>query len=65
MSRAPWTDRVLEHWSGSATPAIVDDDGEVSGDELLRLGAGAAAWFDEFGFVDEHGRPPPKYAKRS
>jgi acyl-CoA synthetase (AMP-forming)/AMP-acid ligase II len=46
-----WNGLVLGHWLGSDAPAVVDDDGTVTGDELLRLAAGAAAWFDELGFA--------------
>ncbi len=42
---------MLGHWLGSGAPAIVDDDGTVTGHELLQLAAGASAWFDELGFV--------------
>jgi acyl-CoA synthetase (AMP-forming)/AMP-acid ligase II len=42
---------VLDRWLGSTTPAIVDDDGEVSGDELIRFAGGASAWYDELGFA--------------
>jgi acyl-CoA synthetase (AMP-forming)/AMP-acid ligase II len=45
-----WTDLVRQHWLGSDAPAVVDDDGELSGHELLRLGGGASRWFDELGF---------------
>ena len=51
MSRELWSERMLDTWLGTADPAIVDDDGEVSGDDLLCLAAGASAWFDELGFV--------------
>jgi acyl-CoA synthetase (AMP-forming)/AMP-acid ligase II len=50
MTDTTWADLVRERWLGSDAPAIVDDDGVVSGDELLRLAAGASAWFDELGF---------------
>jgi acyl-CoA synthetase (AMP-forming)/AMP-acid ligase II len=46
-----WNGLVLHHWLGSDAPAVVDDDGTVTGDELLGLAAGASAWFDELGFV--------------
>lgn len=46
-----WNGLVLHHWLGSAAPAVVDDEGTVTGDELLRLAAGASGWFDELGFV--------------
>jgi acyl-coenzyme A synthetase/AMP-(fatty) acid ligase len=46
-----WNGLVLGHWLGSDVPAIVDDDGTVTGHELLQLAAGASAWFDELGFV--------------
>jgi acyl-CoA synthetase (AMP-forming)/AMP-acid ligase II len=48
---ALWTDMLLERWLGSSSPAIVDDDGQLSGDEFLSIAAGASAWFDELGFV--------------
>jgi acyl-CoA synthetase (AMP-forming)/AMP-acid ligase II len=35
---------------GNEAAAIVDDDGAVSGDQLMRLAAGASAWFDELGY---------------
>ncbi len=46
-----WSDRICRVWLGNVAPAIVDDEGELSGDELLRLAAGASAWFDELGFA--------------
>jgi len=46
-----WNDLVLTHWAGSAAAAIIDDDGVVSGEELLRLAGRAAAMFDDYGFV--------------
>ncbi len=45
-----WTDLLLGQWLGSRAPAIVDDDGQVSGDELMRLAAGASSWYDDLGF---------------
>lgn len=50
MTTPTWTDLLLGHWLGSDAPAIVDDDGQVSGDELMRLAAGAATWYDQLGF---------------
>jgi len=47
-----WSGRVLHHWLGRSDPAVVDDDGVVTGDELMGLAAGAAA------LLDEHGCPP-------
>ena len=44
-----WNELVLHHWSGSEAPAIVDDDGTLSGHGLLRLAAGASAVFDAYG----------------
>ncbi len=41
---------MLEQWLDNAEPAIVDDDGVVSGHDLLRLSAGASAWYDQLGF---------------
>jgi acyl-CoA synthetase (AMP-forming)/AMP-acid ligase II len=41
---------VIGHWLGNRAPAIVDDDGVMSGHELLQFAAGASAWFDELGF---------------
>ena len=46
-----WNGLVLRHWLGSEAPAVVDDDGTVTGHELLQLAAGASAWFDELGFA--------------
>jgi len=40
-----WNELVLGHWAGVDRPAIVDDDGVVTGQQLLELAAGAAAWF--------------------
>src|SRR5215212_3783916 len=37
---------LFEHWSGSDAPAIIDDDGIVTGDQLMRLGAGASRLLD-------------------
>jgi acyl-CoA synthetase (AMP-forming)/AMP-acid ligase II len=51
MSAPSWSDLVVEQWLGNAAPAIVDDDGELSGDELMHLAAGASAWFDDLGYV--------------
>jgi acyl-CoA synthetase (AMP-forming)/AMP-acid ligase II len=45
-----WNELVIDHWLGNDVPAIVDDDGVVSGHELLQLAAGASRWFDELGF---------------
>ncbi|MGD9704593.1 MAG: class I adenylate-forming enzyme family protein [Acidimicrobiia bacterium] len=45
-----WNALALRRWLGNEAPAIVDDDGVVSGDELMRLASGAAAMFDEYGF---------------
>ncbi len=47
MAPATWNDLVLEQWADSARPAIVDDDGIVTGQEMLALAAGAGIWFDE------------------
>jgi acyl-CoA synthetase (AMP-forming)/AMP-acid ligase II len=49
MSGPLWTELMLGQWIGNDAPAIVDDDGEVTGDELMQLAAGASAWFDELG----------------
>jgi acyl-CoA synthetase (AMP-forming)/AMP-acid ligase II len=50
---ATWNELMLSHWAGAMAdrPAIVDDDGVVSGSELLALAAGASAWFDELGYA--------------
>ena len=50
VSAAWWNALVIEHWTGSNAPAIVDDEGTVTGDELMRLAAGASAMFDRHGF---------------
>ncbi len=52
-----WSDRLSARWVGSDDAAIVDDDGAVSGDELMRLAAGASAWFDELGYGVGHAIP--------
>lgn len=44
-----WNDLLVDRWSGSPHPAIVDDDGSLSGDELLELAGGASSWFTELG----------------
>ena len=41
MAPATWNDLVMEQWADSARPAIVDDDGIVTGQELLALAAEA------------------------
>jgi acyl-CoA synthetase (AMP-forming)/AMP-acid ligase II len=46
-----WNELVVTQWAGSTVAAVVDDDGEVSGAELLALAAGASRWFDELGFA--------------
>ena len=48
---ATWNQLIIDRWGQTDAPAIVDDDGEVSGRDLLRLAAGASAWFDELGFA--------------
>lgn len=48
---------LLHHWLGSDDSAIVDDDGVVTGDELIRLAAGAAAMFDERGVAPGEALP--------
>jgi acyl-CoA synthetase (AMP-forming)/AMP-acid ligase II len=45
-----WNQLVLEHWSNSDAPAVIDDDEIVSGHELLELAAGASDLFDRLGF---------------
>jgi acyl-CoA synthetase (AMP-forming)/AMP-acid ligase II len=44
-----WNELIISRWLGSDVAAIVDDDGLVTGDELLRLAAGASEKFDEVG----------------
>jgi acyl-CoA synthetase (AMP-forming)/AMP-acid ligase II len=46
-----WSELVLAHWSGSGAPAIVDDDGVLTGAEMLALAAGASRLFDELGYA--------------
>jgi acyl-CoA synthetase (AMP-forming)/AMP-acid ligase II len=46
-----WNGLVSRHWLGNPAPAIVDDDGIVTGDELMRLAAGASAMFDHYGYA--------------
>jgi len=46
-----WSDRLCEQWVGNGAGAIVDDEGPTSGDELMRLAAGASAWFDDLGYT--------------
>lgn len=41
---------MVSEWSGSRLPAIVDDDGIVTGQDLLELAGGAAEMFDNDGF---------------
>ncbi len=48
---ATWNELLLSHWSGSVEPAVVDDEGVLSGAELLALASGASAWFDALGPV--------------
>jgi len=57
MSARSWNELVIGHWSDSDVAAIVDDDGEVSGRDLLGLAAGASALFDEYGFAPGDGVP--------
>jgi len=52
-----WNGLVIAHWVGNASPAIVDDDGVVTGDELMRLAAGASALFDQLGVDAGHAVP--------
>jgi acyl-CoA synthetase (AMP-forming)/AMP-acid ligase II len=47
----------MERWSGSTAPAIVDDDGVLTGLEMLELASGAARLFDELGCAA--GEPVP------
>ena len=51
MSTGSWNALVTQRWLGSQAPAIVDDDGVVTGDELMGLAAGAAAMFDGYGYA--------------
>lgn len=44
-----WNGRLLERWLGCAEPAIVDDHGVVTGDDLIGLAARSAALLDEHG----------------
>ncbi|MFM2073043.1 MAG: hypothetical protein RLZZ623_3307 [Actinomycetota bacterium] len=46
-----WSEMFLRHWSGSNAPAIVDDDGVVTGADLLQLAAGASLLLDSLGFA--------------
>ena len=50
MAVSTWSGLVLAHWSGSSAPAIVDDDGVLTGSEMLALAAGASRLFDELGY---------------
>lgn len=45
-----WSDRLVDRWVDNDAAAIVDDDGVVSGTQLMRMAAGASAWFDELGY---------------
>ena len=51
MAVSTWSELVLAHWSGSGAPAIVDDDGVLTGAEMLALAAGASRLFDELGYA--------------
>ena len=57
MSARSWNELVIGHWSDSDRAAVVDDDGTVTGRELLPLAAGASAVFDEYGFAPGDGIP--------
>ena len=48
---ATWNELLLSHWSGSAEPAVVDDEGVLTGADLLARASGASAWFDALGFA--------------
>lgn len=57
MAARYWNELMLGHWSGSDRAAIVDDDGTVTGQELLERAAGASELFDEYGFAPGDGVP--------
>jgi acyl-CoA synthetase (AMP-forming)/AMP-acid ligase II len=48
---------LFEHWSGGDAPAIVDDEGVVSGDAMMRIAAGASRLLDSLDI--ETGSPVP------
>jgi acyl-CoA synthetase (AMP-forming)/AMP-acid ligase II len=51
VAASTWSELVLAHWSGSGAPAIVDDEGVLTGAEMLALAAGASRLFDELGYT--------------
>jgi acyl-CoA synthetase (AMP-forming)/AMP-acid ligase II len=52
-----WNALVREHWLGSSTPAVIDDDEVLTGQDLLETAAGASRFLDDLGFAA--GEPIP------